>query len=262
MSLDARPDDPALDEDASQPLWQQVLADLERRLSDGDITDRFPTDRELVEHYDVSRHTVRAAVRHLKARGVIERERGRGSFVRDVDLAQPLGTLYSLFRTVEEQGMTETSEVLRLGRRRDATAATHLGLEPDATLVHLERLRRAEGRPLALDTVWLPPEVGGPILDVDFAHTALYDQLADHAGVAVTAGRETITAVVPDGRARRVLEPDPDEALLRIERHGRTDDDRPVEYRVTLVRGSRFGLVSEWPQAGSVTPTVTPPPTP
>ena len=60
------------------PLWRQVLDDLERRLADGEIADRFPTDRELVEHYDVSRHTVREAVDRLKARGVIQRERGRG----------------------------------------------------------------------------------------------------------------------------------------------------------------------------------------
>ena len=50
----------------ADPKWRQVLEDLERRLADGEIADRFPTDRELVEHYGVSRHTVREAVRHLR----------------------------------------------------------------------------------------------------------------------------------------------------------------------------------------------------
>ena len=52
-----------VDEAAAPPLWQQVLDDLERRIEAGDIVDRFPTDRELTEHYGVSRHTVREAVR-------------------------------------------------------------------------------------------------------------------------------------------------------------------------------------------------------
>lgn len=246
-----------VDEDADTPLWRQVLTDLEHRIADGEFDGRFPTDRELVDHYGVSRHTVREAVRHLKARGVIERERGRGSFVRDVDLAQPLGTLYSLFRAVEERGMTQTSEVLSLGRRVDATAAERLGLEPDTALVHLERIRHADGTPLALDTVWLPPDVGEPILAVDFARTALYDELAAHAGVEVTTGEETITAVAATADTGEVLELDDDEALLRIMRRGRTGDGRLVECRVTLVRGSRFALVSRWPAAGAVSPRVT-----
>lgn len=245
------------DEDADAPLWRQVLSDLERRIATGELDERFPTDRELVEDYGVSRHTVRAAVRHLKARGVIERERGRGSFVRDVDLAQPLGTLYSLFRAVEQAGMTQTSTVLALGRRTDATSAERLGLAADTALVHLERIRYADAAPLALDTVWLPPDVGEPILDVDFAHTALYDELARHAGVRITAGRETITAVAPDPDTAEVLQLDDDEALLRIERQGRTADDRLVECRTTLVRGSRFALVSSWPPTGPVAPAVT-----
>ncbi len=228
------------------PLWRQVLRDLERRLATGDIDERFPTDRELVDHYGVSRHTVREAVRHLKARGVIERERGRGSFVRDVAVAQDTGTLFSLFRAVEARGMAQTSEVLALDWGRDATASTRFGVDPDTPLVHLERLRNADGEPLALDTIWLPGDVGEVILDVDFARTALYDELERLLDLRIDAGVETVTAVAPSPEVREVLDLDHDEGVLRIERHGRAAG-REVECRVTLVRGSRFALVTEWP---------------
>jgi hypothetical protein len=65
----------------SRPLWQQVLEGFERRSGSGDIVGRFPTDEELSEHYGVSRHTFREAVRHLRARDLVDR--GRGSFLSD-----------------------------------------------------------------------------------------------------------------------------------------------------------------------------------
>lgn len=232
----------------SPPLWQQVLADLERRIASGDIADRFPTDRELTEHYGVSRHTAREAVRRLRARGLVERHRGRGSFLNEDRLTQPLGGLYSLFRAVEDRGLPQRSEVLALVEDRDRDAAARLGLSLDSDLVRLERLRFAGDEPLALDSVWLPVDVGRHLLDVDFTHTALYDELYARAGIRITAATETLEPLIPDADARALLELEEDEALLRVRRLG-TSGDRPVECRVTLIRGQRFLYTSTWASA-------------
>jgi GntR family transcriptional regulator len=236
---------------ASEPLWQQVLNDIKRRMASGEIRDRFPTDRELVETYGVSRHTVREAVRQLHALGVIERERGRGSIVRHTGFVQPLGTLYSLFREVEARGVTQTSTVLSFDAGSDPVAAARFGLPDDTDIVHLERIRRAGDQPLALDTVWLHPDVGLPVLGADMTHTALYDEIERRAGVRITDGEETISARIPDPQLKDVLELDDDEALLRIDRVGEADG-RVVEWRVTLVRASLFALVMRWPSYGAV----------
>lgn len=228
-----------------EPKWRRVLDDLETRLASGEIADRFPTDRELVEHYQVSRHTVREAVRHLRARGVIERARGRGSTVTMPQFTPSAGTLYSLFREVEAQGLRQWSEVLALDERPDAMAAAALDLDPQTPLFHLERIRYAGDDPLAVDTLFLAPDLGRPLLDVDFTHTALYDELEARLGVRLTAGREVITAITPDDDVRAVLDLDDREACLEVRRAGLLDG-RPVECRVTIVRGSRFALTAEW----------------
>jgi GntR family transcriptional regulator len=236
----------------AEPLWEQVLNDIKRRLASGEIRDRFPTDRELVEAYGVSRHTVREAVRRLHALGVIERERGRGSIVRHTGFVQPLGTLYSLFRELEARGVTQRSTVLSFEAGPDPVAAARLGVPAETDIVHLERIRHAGDQPLALDTVWLHPEVGEPVLGADMTHAALYDEVERRAGVRITDGEETISARVPDARLRDVLELHDDEALLRIDRIGEADE-RVVECRVTLVRASLFALVMRWPSYGAVT---------
>jgi GntR family transcriptional regulator len=238
-------------DEAAMPLWRQVKEDLERRIASGEIAERFPTDRELVETYGVSRHTVREAVRRLHALGVIERERGRGSIVRRSRYVQPLGTLYSLFRAIEAQGIPQRSEVLAFDARPDAAAAAVFGVDPSTDLVHLERLRFAGDDPLALDTSWLHPDVGPAVLGADMTRTALYDEIERRAGRRITGGEDVVGARIPDASLRDALHLEPDEAVLRIERLGESDG-RIVECRVTLVRAGLFALVMRWPTVGAI----------
>ena len=228
-----------------RPLWQRVLDDLERRIANGDIAGRFPTDRELTEHYGVSRHTVREAVRRLRARGLVDRHRGRGSFLNTEQLTQPLGGLYSLFRAVEAQGLEQHSEVISRAIVRDADAAGRLGLPPGAELVLIERLRFAGEAPLAVDAVWLPHDVGRSLLDADLSRAALYDHLHRDADLRITSVDETLEPLLPTDELRDLLQLDPDEVLFRVRRLGRSGD-RPVECRVTLIRGQRFVYTSAW----------------
>lgn len=244
------PDEPG----AARPLWQQVLEDLERRIASGDIVDRFPTDRELTEHYGVSRHTVREAVRRLRTRGVVDRQRGRGSFLTDAVLVQPLGGLYSLFRAVEEAGLEQRSEVLFRGTEHDEAVAARLQLPPGATLVRIERLRFAGDDPLAVDDTWLPADVGLPLLEVDLTRAALYDLLTDLTEVRITAADERLTPVVPDDELSATLHLDAGEGVLQVDRLAWAGD-RPVECRTTLIRGRRFQYVSSWRSGDAAPPT-------
>lgn len=234
-----------LDRRSPMPLWAQLANDLNRRLAAGEFPDRFPTELHLVEEYGVSRHTVREALRRLRSSGVLVAERGRGSYVVPERFEQPLGALYSLFRSIEEQGSEQRSEVLRLELTSEPRVADQLGLPEDTELVVLERRRLADGEPLALDTAWLPASIARPLLDVDFTHTAVYDELTRRCGVTIQGGSERITPVVltPDqchllGVTRQV-------GAFFLERLGMAGG-QPVEWRESLVRGDRYSFVARW----------------
>lgn len=237
-----------LNRQSPMPLWAQLQEDLTRRLALGAFDDGFPGEMDLVETYAVSRHTVREALRRLRETGVLESGRGRSTQVRR-DIEQPLGSLYSLFREVEARGMRQTSEVLALRSESNPEAAAALSLPAEDELVHLERVRLADDEPLAYDQVWLPASIAHPLLNADFTHAALYDELAARCGVRLTGGRERITACVPPPTvAERLRLPD-GEACLRVERAGCVND-RVVEHRVTLVRGDRYAVIADWSARG------------
>ena len=239
-----------LERSSPMPLWAQLEQELRRRLHAGDFESSFPTDLELTDEYDVSRNTVREAVRRLQWDGLVERRRGRGTTVVGPVFEQPLGSLYSLFASIEEQGVEQRSEVVRLELVRDADPAASLSLPADTELVLLERVRYADGDPLALERAWLPAARAEPLLDADFGHTALYDELEQRCGFRPNGGWERIGPAVPTKSERRRLGVGDDEAVFSIERLGAYGGE-PVEWRESIVRGDRYRFVVEWSQAGA-----------
>lgn len=225
------------------PLWAQVSSDLRRRCGIGEFADGVPGELALCEEYDVSRHTIREALRALRSEGVISSSRGRPSTVQN-SFSQSLGAVYSLFRSVEAQGSIQTSDVLRLETATDPEIATILGLPGDALLVVIERIRRADGQPLAHDESWLPHTLAHPLLEADFSHTALYDLLSG-LGVVIDSGREDLRAVVADVLVADLLDIEPGTALLSIDRVA-SAQGQPIEWRRTQVRGDRFTLETSW----------------
>jgi GntR family transcriptional regulator len=234
-----------LDRGSPLPLWAQLQADLLRRMRGGAFDVRFPGEHELVTDYQVSRHTVRDALRRLRDEGILESGRGRGTWLRRPRIEQPLGTLYSLFRSVEASGREQRSIVRALDVRVDETVATRLSRPADAEFVYLERLRLADGEPLAIDHAWLPRSIAGPLLEADFTHSGLYDELARLTGTRLSGGSEVITTVVPSAAHRRLLKMPVGMAAFEVHRMGCLRN-QPVEWRETIVRGDRFSVTAQW----------------
>lgn len=236
----------ALNRQSPLPLWAQLRDDLRRRAGLGEFAEAFPSEMALVDAYGVSRNTVRDALRRLRSDGTVVAGRGRRPRLGDqVEIEQPLGALYSLYDSVEAAGLEPTSVVQSLLVVEAPEVARRLDLPSKTPLVHLERLRLADGEPLALDRVWFPAEIAEPLLGVDFTRVGFYDELASRIGIRLTGGRERLRAVTPTRTERFLLELPPGVAAFSIERLGYVRE-RPVEWRHTIVRGDRFSVVAEF----------------
>ncbi len=246
---------PALpDRTSPVPLWAQVSEDIRRRVGAGAFEKGFPGEIALTEQYDVSRHTIREALRVLRSEGLLRSERGRGTTIEAHSYSQNLGTLYSLFRTIEDQGVQQRSEVRRLSTTTNPSVAANLSLPAETELVVLERLRFAGDEPLAVGTAWLPKDVTSPLLKADFTRSGLYDTLAAECGIRPDTGSERVSAQIAPTHVADMLEVPRESAVLYIERVAFAGDI-PVEWRETYIRGDRFSFEAEWsPGASSITP--------
>jgi GntR family transcriptional regulator len=226
------------------PLWAQVRADLTRRIEAGEFAAGFPGELSLTEQYEVSRHTVREALRVLRSEGVLRSHRGRPTVIEPPVYRQNLGTLYSLFDSVAAQGATPRSDVLRRALTTNASVSADLGLPEDTELVVVERLIYADNQPIAHDVSWLPAELARPLLDRDLSSTALHAELLA-IGIVIDAGSERVTAESAPRHIAEILDLSTDAPVLLLERRA-TSQGRPVEWRETHIRADRFRLESEW----------------
>jgi GntR family transcriptional regulator len=231
------------------PLWAQVRADLRKRIEAGDFAAGFPGELTLTEEYEVSRHTIREALRVLRSDGVLRSQRGRPTVIEPTVYRQSLGTLSSLFESVAAQGATPRSDVLRLATTVNATVSTSLGLPDDTDLVVIERLRYADDQPIAHDVSWLPADIARPLLERDLSHAALYAELQS-LGISIDGGSERVTAERAPRHIAESLGLTPDSPVLLLERRA-TAQGRPVEWRETHVRADRFALEAAWTTSGS-----------
>ena len=239
---------PRISRSADTPLWAQVRHDLRRRLAAGEFTSGFPSDRVLVNEYGVSRHTVREALRELQDDGVVTRQRGRGTFVSNLALEQPVGPLYSLFKSIEDQGYRQDSDVVALDQVTHPRVAERLGLDSGDVLFHLRRVRKADDVAFAVDDVWMPAVLAAPLFNADFRHTALYAELEHHTGLRPTSGWERIHPGIPDNACQQLLGITATDAVFIVERYTEHDAG-PLEWRETIIRGDAYTFLTTWTSA-------------
>jgi GntR family transcriptional regulator len=238
----------AIDRSSPLPFYHQLkqilLADLRgRELPAGT---RLPGDHELCATYDVSRTVVRQALAELETEGVIERVKGRGTFVAPQRTAEHLvQSLTGLYEDVAARGSHLRSEVRRLETvPADQRVADELQLPVGAPVILLERLRFVDDEPWALTTSHLPYDLAPGLLGEDFTHASLYGLLEARHGVVLTHGRRGVEATLAGPDVGRALRVDPGGAVLVL-RSTAYAGDRAAEHFVAYHRGdrSRFEVV-------------------
>jgi len=238
----------AIDRTSPLPFYYQLkqilLADLrERGLAPGT---RLPGDHELCETYDVSRTVVRQALSELETEGVIERVKGRGTFVAQARVPEHLvQSLTGLYEDVAARGSHLRSTVRRQEVvPADAQIAAQLEIEPGAPVTVVERLRFVDDEPWVLVTTYLPRDLAPGLVEDDLRDQSLYVLLEERYGVALTHGRRAVEAAVAgDGVADALGIRSGDPVLvLRSTSYAGV---QPVEVFVAYHRGdrSRFEVI-------------------
>jgi len=153
-----------IDRTSPVPLYFQLAQHFEAAIRSGalKVGARLENEVQLAERLGLSRPTVRAAFQYLSNKGLVVRKRGAGTLVaneridRDVELTSLYDDLAAAGRAPETTVIR--NEVTHASER--VAAALHLP-EP-AMVVSLERLRLADGEPIALMHNFLPAGLGHP----------------------------------------------------------------------------------------------------
>jgi GntR family transcriptional regulator len=231
-----------VDEPRFTPRYYEIEQALRERIESLRPGDPLPSDAMLCREFSVSRMTARNAVQRLAQEGLVRRVPGRGTFVAEPPAHRNADNLLSFSEEMRRRGRRASSELVDLRTREaDDEEARRLRLDGDRGVVVLQRLRKANGQPVALETAVLPARLAAVVGDVDWSAASLHAVLTA-AGIQPVAGQATITAqAAGPGDARR-LDVRRNAALLVEQRLIVDAEGMPVELTETRYAGDRYAL--------------------
>jgi GntR family transcriptional regulator len=224
------------------PQYRQIEQALRERVSQLQPGERLPSDADLCSEFGVSRMTARNAMERLAADGLIRREPGRGSFVADPPAHRRANRLMTFTQEMLRAGRVPTSRLLtRVIRPSTAGEAARLDIPVRQPVVHLRRLRLADGEPVALESTALIGASAGAVMQADLAMGSLHEALRV-GGFVLTRGTGIIAAAAATAEEARLLGIRTGDPLLVERRVVRDGHGRPIEATDSVYPAERYAL--------------------
>ena len=237
-----------IDRTSPVPLYFQLAQHFEKAIRSGALRAgaRLDNEVELAVRLGLSRPTVRAAFLYLSNKGLVTRKRGAGTLVakekidRDVELT-------SLYDDLVTAGREPSTQVIKneVSHASDLVAQA-LQLPAGAMVISLERIRLADGDPIALMHNFLPAALVHLNSEM-LAQHGLYELLRA-SGIRLSSATQRMSAKNASATEARVLNENRGAALLTMERISYDDNGRAVEFGQHLYRASRYAFTTSMPR--------------
>lgn len=197
-----------LDFSGRQQLYYQLYDILFQKIISGEYKEGslLPSERELIETYEVSRATVRKAMEMLDNERLIEKRRGYGTVVINSKPKNYLSRVVNYTqKSKENQAITYKKVIAQRVIKADHKIASGLALEEGDQIIEIKRLRYSDAEPMYLETsyfekVWVPE-----VLNHDFSKESLRIFLMNNYHSDWKNERQKIYSVLADEEKAKLL---------------------------------------------------------
>jgi GntR family transcriptional regulator len=238
-----------LDHQNPVPLYLQLKEHLASEIAGGALKpgDALPSERRLCEQFDISRTTVREALRELNLTGLIHTVPGRGAFVTAPQSQVTIRVSLTGFTDdARREGMVPSSQLLdaRLITSPTPAIMEAMGLQPglDNEVVRLERLRLVNETPLARHIIYLNHRLCPQILQHNLAEESVFRLLRSKYSLKIDRAEEQVYAALADQQEMELLCLTDPAAVLRTERTTFLDTGDVIEFALASYCGEWYRL--------------------
>jgi GntR family transcriptional regulator len=234
----------SLSSDARMPLYQRLRDQLAEQIANNRWRpgEAIPTEAALSAEYQLSTGTVRKAIDALVSEGILERQQGRGTFIRRAQFQSSLFRFFR-FQTVSGERQVPESRILSIEPIAAPSAvAQALGLPADAPVIRIVRVRLLDVKPVLAEEIWLPRQRFQALLEIDLSREGplLYPIYEEVCGQVVASAEETLTAESVNDVHARLLQVAVNSPVIVIERLARDYAGSPLEWRRSRGHAAHF----------------------
>ena len=237
-----------LSKKAGFPLYVQAKEYLLGKIESSEWAEggMLPREEDLCRTLDVSRITIREAMKLLVREGKLERIPGKGTFVSRRKLEQRLDRQFSFTRWAVLNAIEHATRILRVETLACTShIAKHLEIGEGNLVTRIERLRLGNGEPLMAEEIWVPEALCPELHLKDLAFVPLHDVLAKDYGIELVEAIESIEPRVASDTVRQLLHMHDPALVQAVEHTAYTVDHKVVYFAVAQYRGDRVKFTFE-----------------
>lgn len=204
---------------------------------------KLPTEETFCKAYDVSRSTIRAAIRELELDGMVARVQGKGTFVTGGKVKRKMEKVYSFSGQMRELQKNPKSEILQFSEMDiDDKMSNIFALKKPEQVYLIKRIRYADNFPMLLETTYIPVYLYPKLTREKVEGNSLYDLLKNEAGVSPYEAEETYESVVMYPEVCKALKCSCGSCGFFIERIAKMQTGTVYEYTNSYMRGDSSKL--------------------
>jgi GntR family transcriptional regulator len=226
--------------DRSVPFYYQIVKLLRRKIEQGELTpgEKLPPEMELSKSFGVSRVTLRQALSILDADGLLNRERGRGTYVTKT----PANPKKIKLTGIIGQGFPN-EEKHRLLSVEDVSPPSHVeqffGLSGQGRLTRIRRLRLEKKTPYCFTMNYLPVDLAKKVTHDDILNQSMLNIIKKRFRHPVGKINQTFEARTADNEVAEhlligILDP-----VLYVETFVYGTDGKGIEFSQIYYRGNQ-----------------------
>lgn len=229
---------------SGEPAYLRIAGALRSRIDAGEFAlgSPLPPERDLCVELGVSRMTVRRALGVLEQDGRVHRDGTRGTFVSEPRVQLRLG---SFSQEVARAGRQPGAELFWAEERvADAAVAAGLDVAVGHRVYALQRLRRSDDEPLAVETTYYRADLVPGLLDGDLTGS-LWEEVRRRFHLRLARTTAELEVVVLDTETSAHLGSRHASGGLQLTRRTFVDSGECLEYAVDVYRADRVSLIIE-----------------
>jgi GntR family transcriptional regulator len=227
------------------PKYKQLFHILVERIESGQWQENecIPPERELEELFNVSRTTVRQALRMMVSKGYLYREQGKGTFVTPQKMQQSIDILKSFSEGIVSRGCTPGQKILSLNLVKPSERIREKLELPEnhQEVMFIKRVRYSNEQPIAIQRSYLNLGYRRDFSAEELEKRgSLYALLNEKYGLVPTEAVETLGATVASEEEAELLGISSGAPLLNVDRTVWSQNHTIMEYLRAVYRADRY----------------------
>jgi GntR family transcriptional regulator len=232
-----------LDSASFVPYYEQIVDRVRRLIKGGALRQGqvFCSEGEIARMLSISKMPVRQAFQKLRSEGLLIIAKGKRPVIGSGRVPWDFQQLRGFSEEMRRRGLVPSAKVLALEvAEPDLETAQALRLTSGEKVHRLKRLRFVDKKPVAVVTSYLPARIFAGIERQNLETQSLYHVFENVYQRKLQWAEEVIGAVSAGPEEAGILRTTEGSPLLVIKETTYDEQQVPIEYSVSLLRGDRY----------------------